>query len=274
MKMRDSLLVALVMTLLTFSVSAQIKSVKEDTPEFDQSRQIWQEVIENQDPRSIVAVHASFHCPIKPSGTHSGNYITEIGPIGEYDALGNGVTIFGDYGGIAPGAAAMIAAADPDKCSGGVNTVIFSNGQIVGDLRWASEFRQRWSGVYEGVIQSLPPLSRVANQQADLVEVEDFLRSRMEAIPQDARLINGALDSKAFFERGVYLQLESLLRGSHDVNPASDSSLHPQPRGEDGAENGAGIPRKQQRKMAIYLVGKLQEWKTALENGLKPAVAQ
>jgi len=26
--------------------------------------------------------------------------------------------------------------------------------------------------------------------------------------------------------------------------------------------------------MAIYLVGKLQEWKTALENGLKPAVAQ
>jgi len=26
--------------------------------------------------------------------------------------------------------------------------------------------------------------------------------------------------------------------------------------------------------MAIYLVGKLQEWKTALENGLEPAVAQ
>jgi hypothetical protein len=274
MKMRDSPLVALVMALLTFSVSAQITRVKEDTPEFDEPRQIWQEVIENQDPRSIVAVHASFHCPIKSSGTPSGSYISEIGPTGEYDALGNGVTIFDDYRGISPGAAAMIAAADPDKCSGGVATVIFSNGQIVGDLRWASEFRQRWSGVYEGVIQSLPPLSRVANRQADLVEVEDFLRSRMELIPRDARLINEAFDSKALFERGVYLQLESLLRGSHDVNPASDSSLHPQPRGEEVAENGAGIPRKQQRKMAIYLVGKLQEWKTALENGLKPAVAQ
>jgi hypothetical protein len=272
--MRDSPLVALVMTLLTFSVSAQIKSVKEDAPEFDEPRQIWQEVIENQDSRSIVAVHASFHCPIKPSSTHSGNYISEVGPMGEYDALGNGVTIFGDYRGISPGAAAMIAAADPDQCSGGVDTVIFSNGQIVGDLRWANEFRQVWSGVYEGVIQSLPPLSKLANQQADLVEVEEFLRRRMELIPQDARLMSGALDSRALFERGVYIQLESLLRGSHDVNPASDSSSHPQPRGAEVAESEAGIPRKQQRKMAVFLVGKLQEWKTALENGLKPAVAQ
>jgi hypothetical protein len=270
--MRGSPLVVLTVTLLTFNVSAQITSVKEYPPQFDKSRQIWQEEVENQDSRSIVAVHASFDCPTRYP-LNSGRYIT-FQPTGEYDALGNGVTIFGDYGGIAPGAAAMIAAADPDKCSGGVATVIFSNGQIVGDLRWASEFRQRWSGVYEGVIQSLPPLSRVANRQADLVEVEDFLRSRMELIPRDARLINGAFDSKALFERGVYLQLESLLRGSHDVNPASDSSLHPQPRGEEVAENGAGIPRKQQRKMAIYLVGKLQEWKTALENGLKPAVAQ
>ena len=114
-----------------------------------------------------------------------------------------------------------------------------------------------------GVIQSLPPLSKVANQQADLAEVKDFLRRRMELIPQDARLISGALDSKALFERGVYLQLESLLRGSHDASPAYDSSPHPQPLSEEVAENVVGIPREQQRKMAIFLVGKLQEWKTA-----------
>jgi hypothetical protein len=231
-------------------------------------------VIENQDPRSIVAVHASFHCPARASSTHSGKNISEIGPMGEYDALGNGVGIFDDYSGIAPGAFATIAAADPNQCRGGVDTVIFSNGQIVGDLRWANEFRLRWSGVYEAVVQSMPQLSTVANQQADLVEVEVFLRRRMELIPQNPHLISGAPDSRAFFERGVYFQLDSLLSGSHDVNAPSESSPHSQPRSEAVAQREAGIPRKQQQKMAIFLVGKLQEWKTALESALKPAVAQ
>ncbi len=39
---------------------------------------------------------------------------------------------------------------------------------------------------------------------------------------------------------------------------------------EDGAN---GISRKQARKLRVYLVNKLQEWKTALEAGLGSAAA-
>src|SRR5580658_1176090 len=151
--MRDSPLLVLTVTLLTFNASAQITSVKEYPPQFDTSRQIWQEGVENQDSRSIVAVHASFDCPTRYP-LNSGRYIT-FQPTGEYDALGNGVTIFDDYKGIPPGGAAAIAAADPSKCSGGVDAVIFSDGHIEGNSGSAYRYRQRWSSVHEGVVQSL-----------------------------------------------------------------------------------------------------------------------
>lgn len=248
--MRDSPLVVLTVTLLTFNVSAQITSVKEYPPQFDKSRQIWQEGVENQDSRSIVAVHASFDCPTRYP-LDSGRYVT-FQPTGEYDALGNGVTIFDDYKGIPPGGAAAIAAADPSKCRGGVDAVIFWDGHIEGNSGSVYKYRQRWSGVHEGVVQSLRLLAKVTDQETDLAEVEDALRQRMESIPDNPLDINGRL-----FEKGVYVQLESLLRGARE---------HPRPHSEEVEAD--GIPRKQGRKMVIFLVNKLQEWKTALENGL------
>jgi hypothetical protein len=246
--MSDSPLVGLIVTLLTSNVSAQITSVKENPALFDKSRQIWQEMIENRDSKSIVAVHASFDCPER-FPLESGRYVT-FGRSGEYDALGT-FDVFEDPKGISPGGAVTIAAADPSKCRGGVDAVIFSDGQIEGSSRWVNEYHQRWSGVHEGVIESLPLLAKLANQEADLAEVEGALRHCIESIPDHP------FDLKRGLERGVYRQLESLLR---------DAWEHPKPRSEEVEAN--GIPRKQAQKMGIFLVNKLQEWKTALESGL------
>jgi hypothetical protein len=256
--MRDSLLVALIVTLLRFSVSAQITSVKEFAPQLEKSRQVWQEVVENQDSRSIVAVHATFDCPTKYP-LKSGRSVS-FGATGDYDALGNPVNIFNDHKGIPPGGAVTIAAADPSKCRGGVDAVIFSDGHIDGNSSSVNEYRQRWRGVDDGIIQSLPLLAKVGNEEGDLAEVEDALRHLMESIPDHP---DGGFASKRWGERVVYAQLESLLRVARE---------HPKLRSEEVEAN--GTPRKQAETMAIFLVNKLQDWKTALENGLGSPAAK
>jgi hypothetical protein len=261
--MRDLPLVMLVVTLLTFSVSAQVTSVKEFAPQLNKSRQIWREVVENQDSRSVVALHTTFHCPTRIPSKMSENHVRESEAGGEYDALGNPVDIFEDHKGIPPGGAVTVAAADPSKCRGGVDTVIFSDGHIEGKSPSVREYRQRWAGVHEGIIQTLPLLAKVANQEADLAEVEDVLRERMESIPYHPLEINRTFDSKRWGERAVYGQLESLLRGTRE---------HPKPRTEE--VEAIGTRRKQAQEMAIFLVDKLQEWKTALENGLESPAAK
>jgi hypothetical protein len=83
------------------------------------------------------------------------------------------------------------------------------------------------------------------------------------------------LDLKKFCEKSVYLQLESLLRDAREGKTASHSTAHAETRSKEVAVvEATGIPRKQERKGAIFLVSKLQEWKTALENGLTSLVAQ
>ncbi len=250
--MRYSPLVVLIVTLLASGVSAQIPSVKEYPAQFDKSRQIWQEVVENQDSRSIVALHTTFVCPTRIPAKKSGNSVS----VGGYDALGI-FDIFADPKGVPSGGVTTILSADPSECRGGVDGVIFSDRHSEGDPRWVNECHQGWAGVHQGVIESLPLLAKLANQEADLTEVDDALRHRMESIPDHPLGINGAFDSKRSLERGVYAQLESLLR---------DAREHPKPRSEEVETN--GIPAKRPQKMAIFLVNKLQEWKTALENGL------
>lgn len=245
--MRDSPLVVLTVTLLTFNVSAQITSVKEYPVQFDRSRQTWYEVVENQDSRSILAMSTTFNCRTR-FHVKSGRSVSS-GSNGEYDALGNPVDIFEGHKGIPPGGVAAIGAADPSNCSGGVDAVIFSDGYIEGSSPSVYEYRQRWSSVREGIIQSLPLLAKVVNQKADLAEVEDALRQRMESIPD--------ISGQRWGERAVYFQLQELLRVARE---------HPKPASEEVEADGR--PRKQAPTMAIVLVNKLQEWKTALENGL------
>jgi hypothetical protein len=261
--MRDAPLVILIASLLTLNISAQIRCVKEYPPQFDNSRQIWLEVVENQDSRPIVAMETKFYCqsniPTKESESGGG-----------YDALGNGVTVFNDYKGIPPGGVATINGADPSRCRGGVDGVIFSSGESEGNSRWVSESRQRWIGVRDGIIQSLPLLTKVANQEADLMEFEDFLRDHMESIPDGIIVINGTFDERKMGERAFYFNLESVLRSSRDVRRPSDSTPHSQLRSNEIRVNGVST---EQRKMVIFLVNKLKQWKSALENGLGSPVA-
>jgi hypothetical protein len=265
--MRHSPLLVLAVTLATFNVSAQITSVKVHAPELDKSGH-WQEVVENLDSRAIVAMHASFDCPTR-FPMKSGRYAT-FPKAGEYDVLGNPPDIFVDHKGIPLGGTAVITAADPVKCRGGVDTIVFSNGQIEGSSHRVNDFHELWGGIDEGIIESLPLLAKVANQEANLAEVESVLRHLMESIPYHPLRKDGTFDSKRWGERAVYSQLDSLLRGAREVKAASDPTRQPQTE----AIEVNGIPRKQSRKMAIDLINKLQDWKTALENGLEAPDAE
>jgi hypothetical protein len=110
---------------------------------------------------------------------------------------------------------------------------------------------------------SLPLLVKVANQEAELVEVDGVLRHRMESLPDQPGNI------RRFAEKSVYLQLESLLRDVRAGKTAPGSTSHPQAHSEKVSQvEPRGIPRKQEQKVAIFLVGRLRAWKTALENGL------
>jgi hypothetical protein len=72
-----------------------------------------------------------------------------------------------------------------------------------------------------------------------------------------------------FAEKSVYLQLESLLRDARAGKTAPGSTPNPQAHSEKVSQvEPRGIPTKQEQKVAIFLVGKLRAWKTALENGL------
>jgi hypothetical protein len=260
--MKASLLVVFSAPLLTINLSAQIASVKELPPEFNETRQAWYEPVENQDSRSIIALHASYRCHAKLGTTNSGKEVYVPGGYSEYDALGNPVDLFADHKGVPGGEATEInVPADPSKCSGGIDAVIFANGQIEGSSRWVNEFRNRWNGIHAAVIEVLPRLSKVANHDADMAEFADFVRHRLESIPDKSA------DPAIFGERGVYIELESLLRTVHEENATSDSTLSSQPRGDEVAvSDGSGILKNQQQKAAAFLIDRFQAWKTDLEN--------
>jgi len=262
--MRDLLLFVLIASPLTFSVSAQITSVKEYPPRFNKSRQTWQEVVENQGSRSIVAMHTTFDCITStPTGDHKA--VTS----GGFDVLS--IPTYLEVHAVPSGGATTMLAEDPSRCSGGVDAVIFADGHSEGNSRWVNYYQQMWVGVHKGIIESLPLLAKVANQGADLAEAEELLRDRKESIPESPPAINGTFDWERMGQRAVYSNLESLLHSMREEWKAKpDSTPDPQPGSE---VEGKGISAKQAQKMAVYLVGKLQEWKTALENGLgSPAI--
>ena len=97
----------------------------------------------------------------------------------------------------------------------------------------------------------------------------------MKSITKNPFLMNGSPDWKRLYERGVYVELESLLRGARERRTGSDSTPHPQARGEEVAvDKASNISIKQERTQTVFLISKLQEWKTALENGLEPRTAE
>jgi len=121
--MRDLLLVVLVASLLTFTVSAQITRVKEYPPQFNKSRRAWQEVIENQGSKSIVAMHTTFDC-ITSTLTGYHKAVTS----GGFDVLS--IPTYLEVHAVPSGGVTTMLAEDPSRCSGGVDAVIFADGQL------------------------------------------------------------------------------------------------------------------------------------------------
>jgi hypothetical protein len=257
--MRDSSLALLTLSLLTISLSAQIASVSitnvsEKAAQPGKSRLVWKGLLENHSSSSIVAFHSTFVCP-SPTD-HGKNMSRGSG----YDAFEQH-TVLDDIRLIPVGGVAEVNAADPYNCTGGVDSIVFSDHHSEGDLRWVNLKHQEWAGLHTGIVESLRLLDRIADQEARPEEVADVFRDRIQLIP------NGTRDTKKWGERSVYVQLESLLRGKTDVKSPLDPIPHSPPRVEETNEAN-GIPR--QKAQAMYLVNKLQEWKTALEDNLEP----
>lgn len=259
--MSDSLPLLLTVLLLTINLSAQIANVsitnvRETVAPTDKSRLVWIGLLENHSSSPIVAFHSSFVCP---SSTIPGKKMS----IGSgYDAFEQHI-VLDDIRLIPAGSVAEVNAADPYSCTGGVDSVIFSDHHSEGNQRWLNFKHEEWTGMRKGIIESLPQLSRIADQEAQPEEIADVFRGRIELIP------NGTTDMKKWGERAVYVQLESLLRVKTDVKAPSDSTPYSPSRAEESGEAG-GIPRPNAQAMAIYLSNKLQEWKTALEDNLEP----
>lgn len=66
---------------------------------------------------------------------------------------------------------AEVTAADPSKCTGGVDAFLFSDRHGEGDLRWVNLKHQEWAGMHKGIIESLLQLGRIADQEAHPEEV-------------------------------------------------------------------------------------------------------
>jgi hypothetical protein len=256
--MRDSSLFLLTLSLFTINLSAQIASVsitnvRKTVAQSDKSRLVWRGLLENHSSNSIVAFHSTFVCP---SPTVHGKKMSSGSG---YDAFEQH-TVLDDIRLIPVAGVAEVNASDPYNCRGGVDSVIFSDRHSEGDLRWMNFKHQEWAGMHKGIVESLVLLGSIADQKARPEEVADVFRDRIQLIP------NGTLDMKKWGEKAIYVQLESLLRGKTSVKPPSDSARHSLPRVE---ETGATNDVQRQQAQAMYLIIKLQEWKTALEDNLE-----
>jgi hypothetical protein len=259
--MRHSLLVLLTVPLLAFIVRAQITSIKETgVTHSGKLGTVWQEVIENHGSSAIVALHATYKCPMK---SKSGRSVASHGLIAyERDSLVN----YSSARNVPPGGVVGLLAQDPSECSGGVDAVIFSDGHNEGDPDWVNEMYQRRRGVYDGITAALQLLDTIANQGANPADVADSVHRRTNSMMHDQTI---AFEER-LGQRQFYTGFESLLRSQMDLAVPSDSTSH-QPRIEEVAKIN-GIPREQAH--AIVISKKYQEWKAALEGNLEPPAAK
>src|ERR1700683_3742536 len=109
--MRDSSLVVLTVTLLTFNVASQVTSVKEYPAQFNESKQVWEEVVENQGSKTIVGMHTTFNClancSAKTPGSHNGSASASFDPLSMPFYTSNEV-----HEGLAPGGVMVIIGQD------------------------------------------------------------------------------------------------------------------------------------------------------------------
>ena len=137
-------------------------------------------------------------------------------------------------------------------CPGGVDAVIFANGQSDGDQDVLKQMYQMRSGVYEGLIFAEKSVDTIANAGADPRVVASDLRSQAGAVNKDP----GLSDAK---HRGETLALgvvATLLEGQHDLPVPSDKT----PRHQETIEQVMKEKKiSYQQAQAIVISKKLRE---------------
>lgn len=259
--MRHPLLVLLTVPLLTFIVRAQITSVNESVSHSDRLGPLWQEVIENRGSSSIVALHASFKCPLR---SKTGKKVASQSLNAyERDTLVN----YGAARNVPPGGIVELLVQDPSECSGGVDAVIFTDGHSEGDPHWVNEMYQRRRGVYNGLTEALQLLGTIANQGGNPADVADSVHRRIDSIMRNKTI---AFEER-LGQRQFYTEFESLLRSQMDLAVPSNATPYRQPSITDVAQIN-GIPMEQAH--AIVISKKFQEWQADLEGNLEPPPAK
>jgi hypothetical protein len=216
----------------------------------------WQERVENLASSPIAALHATFRCP---KGDEGPKFNSEI----RFDSL----VAYGTEKPIPPRSISdMPMQPWAIDCPGGVDAVIFANGQSDGDQDVLKQMYQMRSGVYDGLIFAEKSVDTIANAGADPRVVASDLRSQAGAVNKDPTLSEAK-------HRGETLALgvvATLLEGQHDLPVPSDKT----PRHQETIEQVMKEKKiSYQLAHAIVIGKKLREWSTALEGNLQPASA-
>jgi hypothetical protein len=247
--MRKSLLFLLSLSFLPVSVLAQITSLNLTIQPDGHGG--WREVVENHNSSSTVAMRTTFRRRTENTAI-----------VVAYDS----VTNYGTTPRIPPGGVGYLFAQDPSKWSGGVDTVIFSDGHSEGDPQGVNQIYERRHGDYKAIAQVLPLLDKIVNQDASPTEVADTIHHF--GIPNDATISRGEREGL----QQVYMGVESLLRRQGDITGLYDPTKYPPDQRIEEVAKDKGIPREQAH--AIVIRQKYQRLEAFLRDNLEPPVAQ
>jgi hypothetical protein len=247
--MRKSLLFLLTLLFLPVPVLAQITSLNVTVQPDGHGG--WREMIENHSASSTVAMRTTFR-------QRTGN--TSI--VVAWDS----VTNYGTTPRIPTGGVGYLFAQDPSKFSGGVDTVIFSDGHSEGDPQGVNQIYERRRADYKAVAQVLPLLDKIVNQEASPTEVADTIHRF--PIPNDQTISQGEREGL----QQVYMGVESLLRRQGDITGLYDPTKYPPDQRIEEVTKDKGIPREQAH--AIVIRQKYRRFEAFLRDNLEPPVAQ
>jgi hypothetical protein len=260
--MRIALFVLLTTSILTLSVKAQTPSIEESgafqpgqtlISESSSPSSVWHEVITNHGSSSIVAFHATFHCP-------AGGGFKRIDIEYVHDSLFR----YGHDANIPPGGSVEITAADPSQCPGGVDAVIFSDGHSEGDQQRVSALYAQRRGRYKALGEAIRMLDAVASNTESTQAIIDTLDRLSHSIANDITI-------NSYERSGItdfYSSLKGTLETPHGIVEAPSDHTSQRQLSYDEVVRTQHISREQAK--ATVIRNKLLEWKAALEGNTGP----
>lgn len=243
--MRSALPFLLAAFALPGSALAQVPSIVEGAP-FEARPGMWQKVIRNQSPSSLVAF---FVAPPHCSYANPGPGVT-------YDSL-----VYSGNREIPPGESTEIQTDDPSKCPGSVSAAIFSDGHVEGDPKALDYLYSGRRGAYKALTESIELLNSVRDQHQTPQHVIDTLDAKRQANLQQRT------EAGLGYNLVCHVMLTTL-RDSRE-HPRLPSDTGPEkPTAVEDVMNTTGLPREQARFIALSQ--RLEQWKSLLEKNQQP----